>query len=334
MSGKISSIGVVGGGAWGTALATVAARAGHDVRLWAREDEVVSAINGRHENTMFLPGVELPESIRAVGDLAEMTTMDAILLVAPAQATDAVSTALSPHVTEGTPVLICAKGIEQKTGRLMSDILGETMPQASCMILSGPSFAADVARGLPTAVTLAASSQDDAAPVANALAIPTFRPYVSSDVRGAQVGGAVKNVLAIACGIVDGKGFGESARAALTARAFVELQRFGTALGAKPESLAGLSGLGDLILTCSSQQSRNMSLGFALGQGASMQDILAERNSVSEGVYTASILAKLAQEQNIDMPISSAVNAIVSGAQTVDESITNLLNRPLRAEHL
>ncbi|MGI9372812.1 MAG: NAD(P)H-dependent glycerol-3-phosphate dehydrogenase [Hyphomicrobiales bacterium] len=334
MSEEITSIGVVGGGAWGTALATVAARAGHEVRIWAREDEVVSAINESRENDVFLPGVTLPDTIHAVRDLSEMRGMHAILLVAPAQATDAVSSALSPHVEEGTPVLICAKGIEQKTGRFMSDILSETIPQAACIVLSGPSFAADVARGLPTAVTLAASSQEGATPVASALAIPTFRPYISNDVRGAQVGGAVKNVLAIACGIVDGKGFGESARAALTARAFVELQRFGKALGAKTESLAGLSGLGDLILTCSSQQSRNMSLGFALGQGASMQDILAERNSVSEGVYTASILAKLAQEKNIDMPISGAVNAIVSGTHSVDESIENLLNRPLRAEHL
>jgi len=328
----LKSIGVVGGGAWGTALACVAARAGRNVHLWARETEVVDAINATNENTMFLPGVSLPEKIRATGDLAALASAEAILLVSPAQATRSVTQQLAPHICDGVPVIICAKGIEKGSGRFMSDVLGETMPHASCMVLSGPSFAADVARGLPTAVTLAATSLEMARPVADALAIPSFRPYLSSDVVGAQVGGAVKNVLAIACGIVDGKGFGESARAATTARAFVELQRFGAAVGARPETLGGLSGLGDLILTCSSTQSRNMSLGAALGKGRSMDEVMAERNSVSEGVHTAGVLAELATRYGVEMPISTAVNEIVSGNAGVDETIENLLNRPIRAE--
>jgi glycerol-3-phosphate dehydrogenase (NAD(P)+) len=328
----IKTIGIVGGGAWGTALACVAARGGREVCLWAREPEVVDSINQSQENKMFLPGVTLPAGVAATGDLATMASAGAVLLVAPAQATRAVSTSLAPHISKGVPIIICAKGIEQESGKFLSEVLGETIPHASCMVLSGPSFAADVARGLPTAVTLAARTLEMARPVADALAIPSFRPYLSSDITGAQVGGAVKNVLAIASGIVDGKGFGESARAATTARAFAELQRFGAAMGARPETLGGLSGLGDLILTCSSTQSRNMSLGAALGKGRSMDDVMAERNSVSEGVHTASILAVLAESHGIEMPISAAVNAIVSGNAGVGETIENLLNRPIRAE--
>jgi glycerol-3-phosphate dehydrogenase (NAD(P)+) len=328
----IKTIGIVGGGAWGTALACVAARGGREVCLWAREPEVVDSINQSQENKMFLPGVTLPAGVAATGDLATMASAGAVLLVAPAQATRAVSTNLAPHISKGVPIIICAKGIEQESGKFLSEVLGETIPHASCMVLSGPSFAADVARGLPTAVTLAARTLEMARPVADALAIPSFRPYLSSDITGAQVGGAVKNVLAIASGIVDGKGFGESARAATTARAFAELQRFGAAMGARPETLGGLSGLGDLILTCSSTQSRNMSLGAALGKGRSMDDVMAERNSVSEGVHTASILAVLAERHGIEMPISAAVNAIVSGNAGVGETIENLLNRPIRAE--
>jgi glycerol-3-phosphate dehydrogenase (NAD(P)+) len=328
----LKTIGIVGGGAWGTALACVVARGGREVCIWAREAEVVDSINQSQENKMFLPGVTLPEGVAATGDLAAIASADAVLLVAPAQATRAVSINLAPHISEGVPIIICAKGIEQESGEFLSEVLGETVPHASCMVLSGPSFAADVARGLPTAVTLAARTLEMARPVADALAIPSFRPYLSNDIIGAQVGGAVKNVLAIACGIVDGKGFGESARAATTARAFAELQRFGKAMGARPETLGGLSGLGDLILTCSSTQSRNMSLGAALGKGRSMDDVMAERNSVSEGVHTASILAVLAERHGIEMPISAAVNAIVSGKAGVGETIENLLNRPIRAE--
>ncbi|MEM7425678.1 MAG: NAD(P)H-dependent glycerol-3-phosphate dehydrogenase [Pseudomonadota bacterium] len=332
MATQIKSIAVVGGGAWGTALATVGRRAGRRVALWARESEVADAINARHENELFLPGIALDDGIRASTDHSLVAEADAVLLVSPAQATRAVAENLYEHLEPGTPVAICAKGIEQTTGKLLSEVLSEALPQAEVMVLSGPSFAADVARGLPTAVTLAGASEPLTRAVADAIAIPSFRPYLSGDVTGAQVGGSVKNVLAIACGIVEGKGFGASARAALTARGFAELQRFGVALGAKPETLAGLSGLGDLILTCNSAQSRNMSLGLALGQGQSVEDVLGARNSVSEGVYTAGIVVEIAEKLGIEMPISAAVHAIVSGRTGVDATIENLLNRPIRAE--
>ena len=333
MSGdQIKSIGVVGGGAWGTALATVAARAGRDVLIWAREPEVVDAINGTHENTPFLSGVALPSEIRATGDLADMGGRDALLLVTPAQALRTVAGNLAPHIGSEVPLVVCSKGMERDTNALMSDVLKDVSADAEVQILSGPSFAADVARGLPTAVTLAAKDVDHAKPVAEALSGPAFRPYLSGDLIGAQVGGAVKNVLAIACGIVDGKGLGASARAALTARGFAELQRFGTALGAKTETLSGLSGLGDLILTCTSAQSRNMSLGMALGEGQTIGDILNSRTSVSEGAFTARVVVDMAASLGIEMPISSAVCDIVEETVDVDGAIERLLNRPIRAE--
>ncbi len=332
MAAAIETVGVVGAGAWGTALAAVANRAGRKTWLWAREPEVVAAIAKTHENTMFLPGIELDPAITATNSYADLDRADALLLVAPAQATRTVTMALSSHVKSGTPVVICAKGIEQGSGALLSAVLGETLPQAEVSVLSGPSFAADVANGLPTAVTLASGSMVAARRLADALAIPSFRPYLSDDVVGAQVGGALKNVLAIACGIVEGKGFGASARAALTARAFAELQRFGVAQGAKAETLGGLSGLGDLILTCNSTQSRNMSLGLALGQGRTLEDVLSARNSVSEGVHTAGVVVEIAEKLGIDLPISTAVHNIVSGHASVDDTIKNLLNRPIRTE--
>ncbi|MCP5083784.1 MAG: NAD(P)-dependent glycerol-3-phosphate dehydrogenase [Alphaproteobacteria bacterium] len=332
MAEVIETVGVVGAGAWGTALATVASRAGRRAIVWARETEVAASINENHENTLFLPGIRLAPEISATNDYANLADADALLLVCPAQATRVVASALAPHVEAGTPVVICAKGIEQQSGALLSDVLSEALPQAQVSILSGPSFAADVAHGLPTAVTLASASMDAARQLADALAIPSFRPYLSDDIVGAQVGGALKNVLAIACGIVEGKGFGASARAALTARAFAELQRFGVAQGAKLETLGGLSGLGDLILTCNSAQSRNMSLGLALGQGRTMEEVLAERNSVSEGVHTSSVVVEMAQKLGIDLPISTAVHNIVSGAAGVDDTIENLLTRPIRTE--
>ncbi len=332
MASEINTIAVVGAGAWGSALATVACRAGCNVLLWAREREVADAVNSAHENSVFLPGIPLDARIKASTDHGIVSGADAVLLVSPAQATRAVASDLAAHLRGGTPVAICAKGIEQDTGKLLSDVLGETLPQADTMVLSGPSFASDVARGLPTAVTLAGGDEAQTRALADAIAIPSFRPYLSGDVVGAQVGGSVKNVLAIACGIVEGKGFGASARAALTARGFAELQRFGVAMGAKPETLAGLSGLGDLILTCNSEQSRNMSLGLALGQGESMDAVMGARNSVSEGVYTAGIVVQIAEKLGIDMPISAAVHAIVSGKAGVDDTIEDLLNRPIRAE--
>ena len=328
----MQTIAVIGGGAWGTAMATVAARAGRDVLLWVREQEVVDAINNGHENTPFLPGISLDPKIRATSDFEDLVALDAYLMVAPAQHLRQVTRDLAPVLPEGALVAICAKGIEQNSGKLMSDVLGETLPQALPAILSGPSFAADVARGLPTAVTLACRNEDRAQSLVDAIGSPGFRPYWSPDVIGAQIGGAIKNVLAIACGIVDGKGLGESARAALTARGFAEMTRFGVSLGAGRETLTGLSGLGDLILTCTSTQSRNMSLGHALGTGEALETILDNRTSVAEGVYTATAVQKLSKERHLDMPICESIADIVSGTKSVDEAITSLLARPFTAE--
>jgi len=326
------SIGVVGAGAWGTALASVAARNGHDVLIWAYEPEVAAAINETHENTTFLAGVALDPAIRASDDLGQMAGRDVVLMVTPAQALRAVGGQLKDHLEPGTPVVICSKGIERESRKLMSDVLGEAMPDVGCYVLSGPSFAADVARGLPTAVTCAGADIEATERVAAMIGSNTFRAYSTDDVIGAQVGGAVKNVLAIACGIVDGKGFGASARAALTTRGFIEIVRIGEALGARPETLSGLSGLGDLILTCNSTQSRNMSLGKALGEGRSLDDIMGERKSVSEGVHTAAVVNEIGEAHGLDLPIAAAVHAVVSGQSGVDEAIEDLLARPVGRE--
>jgi glycerol-3-phosphate dehydrogenase (NAD(P)+) len=333
MADPVRRLGVVGGGAWGTALACLARRAGAEVTLWAREPEVVQSINERGENEMFLPGIPVEPGIVATGDLAQAVRGDLVLLVSPAQAVRAVGEAMAPHLVSGTPVAICAKGLEKGTHKLLTDVLSEVLPQAEPMVLSGPSFASDVARGLPTAVTLAARTTGLAHEMAALLAGPTFRPYASDDLVGAQIGGAVKNVLAIACGIVEGRRLGDSARASLITRAFAELLRFGRAFGARAETLSGLSGLGDLILTCSSRQSRNMSLGYALGEGQTVAEILGARRSVSEGVYTAGVVVELAEKHGIDMPISRAVHEIVESRLAVDQAIEDLLNRPLKAEN-
>jgi len=330
----LTHIAVVGGGAWGTALASVAARAGRQVTLWAREAEVVKAVNAGHENKPFLPGIPLDPAIRATSDFAGLAHADAILHVAPAQHLRAVTRSLAPHLKKGAPLVICAKGIEQATGKLMSDVVAEEAPGAPLAILSGPSFAADVAKGLPTAVTLACADEALGARLVDAIGLPTFRPYLANDVVGAQIGGAVKNVLAIACGIVQGKKFGDSARAALTARGFTEMTRFGVALGAEAATMRGLSGLGDLILTCGSLQSRNMSLGAALGERKTLEEILGARSSVSEGVYTAQAVTRMAAELKIDLPICEAVHQIVSGKASVDDAIAALLARPFTTEDL
>ncbi|MBL1419220.1 MAG: NAD(P)-dependent glycerol-3-phosphate dehydrogenase [Alphaproteobacteria bacterium] len=322
----------MGAGAWGTALACVAAKAGHETLIWAYEPEVVAAINDTHENSVFLKGVPLPDGIKATNDMADMAEMDAILWVTPAQVVRHVGKAFSEFLKKRIPVLICAKGIEASSRMLLSDVLAEVLPMAQAGILSGPSFAIDVAQGLPTAITLAMEDAEIGQELAQALSIPTFRLYHSTDIIGAQIGGAVKNVLAIATGISDGKGFGDSARAALTTRGFAELTRFGVALGAKRETLFGLSGLGDLTLTANSATSRNMSLGMALGQGQTLQQIMDARQSVSEGVHTASILAKWAKELGVDMPICQTVADIVAGDLDVNAAIENLLNRPLKKE--
>jgi glycerol-3-phosphate dehydrogenase (NAD(P)+) len=329
---QFKKISVIGAGAWGTALAQVAADAGRDVTIWAREPEVVESINATHENATFLSGVELDRGIDATADLAGAANADALLIVTPAQFVRATLKEMEPHLVPGTPVILCAKGIEQRTGSLLTQVLAETVPQATAAVLSGPSFAREVAMGLPPAVTLACADETLGHALAEAIGSRTFRPYYSTDLTGAEIGGAVKNVLAIACGVVEGRKLGASARAALTTRGFAEMTRLGLAFGARRETLAGLSGLGDLILTCNSPQSRNMSLGIALGEGKSLDEIMGARNSVSEGVHTATALAELASAKGVDMPIAQAVAAIVTGRMEVDEAMVALLSRPFRAE--
>jgi glycerol-3-phosphate dehydrogenase (NAD(P)+) len=326
-------IAVLGGGAWGTALAQTCARAGRagrEVTLWEHDADNAASLIDRRES-LFLPGVTLDDRVRATAKLADTVRTDAMLLVVPAQAVRAVATALAPVMRAGTPVIACAKGIEGGTHKFMTEVIAACAPAAVPAILSGPSFAADVARGLPTAVTLAAADGTLAAALAEAIGSATFRPYHSTDVRGVEIGGAAKNVLAIASGIVTGRKLGASASAALTTRGFAELTRFGRAFGARPETLTGLSGLGDLILTCSSPQSRNFSLGVALGEGFSPTQA-QNRTKLAEGVFTASVLVEMAQEKGVDMPISSAVAAVLAGKLSVDAAIESLLTRPLRAE--
>ena len=326
------NIGVIGAGAWGTALAMTAARAGNAVTLWAREPELARDLNEKRENTLYLPGFALPERIRATNDPADMAQGDIVLLAAPAQATRAVCAAFALHLGEGTPLVLCAKGIERETGLFPAQVAARAAPAVTPFVLSGPSFAADVAAGLPAAVTLAGEDIDQAREIAQALSHKALRLYSSDDPLGAQIGGAMKNVLAIACGIVEGKGLGDSARAAVVTRAFAELTRFGRALGARAETLNGLSGLGDLMLTATSAQSRNYSLGFELGRGRNLADIMAERRAVTEGVHTAGIAMKIARAHDISMPICGSVHAIVSGQSDVEGEIARLLQRPLKDE--
>jgi len=330
-SSQYNRISVIGAGAWGTALATVLTRPGRQVTLWAREAETAEAITHSNENPHFLPNIPLPPSLSATTTFEHLAQAQAILMVAPAQHVRHVLELMRPHVTDGTPIVLCSKGIEQTTSLLMSEVLAQTLPGAAPAVLSGPSFAKDVARGLPTAVTLAAEASISHN-LAAALGRETFRIYVTDDVIGAEIGGAVKNVLAIACGIVEGRALGDSARAALIARGFAEVQRLAASFGARPETLEGLSGLGDLILTCTSRQSRNMSLGLALGQGQSLSEIMAARNTVAEGVHTAAAVAALATRHDVDMPICQAINTIVTGHWSVDQAIHALLSRPVSDE--
>jgi glycerol-3-phosphate dehydrogenase (NAD(P)+) len=323
------TIAVLGAGAWGSALANVAARAGRHVVLWSRDAKTAADISQSRESPR-LPGVKLHDNVTVTAAIAAAFSVDAILLAVPAQALRAVAAAIDGQVAPGTPLIACAKGIEQQTGKFMSEVIAESAPSALPAILSGPSFAADVSRGLPTAVTLAAPDQEVAAALAQALGSATFRPYHATDVRGVEIGGAAKNVLAIAAGIVQGRGLGASAAAALTTRGFAELARFGKAFGARPETLMGLSGLGDLILTCSSRQSRNFSLGVALGQGRTLKEARGEK--LAEGVFTAPILVAMAKQQKVDMPIANAVAAVLDGSLSVDAAIESLLTRPFRAE--
>jgi glycerol-3-phosphate dehydrogenase (NAD(P)+) len=321
-----TSVGVIGAGAWGTALAGVAARAGREVVLYARNAESAAQMKSARANSR-LPGVRLDERIEISGDIAAAARADVILIATPAQNLREATSALALHLKRATPVIACAKGIERGTHRFMTEVIAEAAPGASPAILSGPSFAEDVARGLPTAVTLAAKDEALASALVQALGSSTFRPYRTTDVRGVEIGGAAKNVLAIAAGIVAGKKLGASALAALTTRGFSELARLGRACGARSETLAGLSGLGDLILTCSSPQSRNFALGIALGRGEQ-----PARRSLAEGEFTAPVLIELAASQNVDMPVSNAVAAILSGRVTIDAAIESLLTRPFKAE--
>jgi glycerol-3-phosphate dehydrogenase (NAD(P)+) len=328
----VKRAGVIGAGAWGTALAQTCARAGLEVTLWAREAEVARAIAETAENPIFLPGVALDPALRATCDPADLAGSDLLFAVPPAQHLRATLAGFAPHTPDGTPVVLCAKGIEQGTLMLMTEVLAEALPGATPAVLSGPSFAADVARGLPTAVTLAAEDEALAGRIAQAIATPVFRPYVATDMIGAEAGGAVKNVLAIACGIAEGRGLGASARAALITRGFAELTRLAVALGGAAETVAGLCGLGDLVLTCSSLQSRNMSLGVALGRGERLEDVLAGRNSVAEGVASAPAVTDLARRLGVETPICEAVRAILAGQSEIDPAIAGLLSRPLRNE--
>lgn len=328
----MEKIGVLGGGAWGTALAAAANQAGRDTLLWAREPEVVSAVNETHENTHFLPGVPLSETLKATGDLADLADRDAILMVAPAQYTRVMTAELVNHIGPKVPLVICSKGIEVLTGKLLSDAISEVAPGHPVCVLSGPTFASEVARGLPCAVTLAAEDEALGAALMQALGLPTFRPYFSTDIIGAQIGGAVKNVLAIATGVAAGLGTGENARAAVITRGLAEIVRFGAVYGARRETLMGLSGLGDLILTCSSTQSRNMSLGKAIGEGMSFEEIMAERTSVAEGAHTVDIVHKIAQDKGLDMPITSAVYRILKKGEDARDVMDDLLNRPFTDE--
>ncbi|HET9429504.1 MAG TPA: NAD(P)H-dependent glycerol-3-phosphate dehydrogenase [Allosphingosinicella sp.] len=322
-------IGVVGAGAWGTALAQVAAARGEPVLIWALEPEVIGSINRDHENSLYLKNIPLGPSIEAVGELSRLEACDALLLVTPAQHLRSVAGQLP---ATGTPLILCSKGIEDKTGLLMHEVAREVRPEAPIAVLSGPTFAHEVAAGLPTAVTLAVEDRALGARLAERIASPFFRPYLVDDVAGAEVGGAVKNVLAIACGIVEGRRLGLNARAALISRGFAEMTRFGLAKGARPETLAGLAGLGDLVLTCSSTSSRNFSLGKGIGEGARPADLLADRRTVAEGAFTAPVLQREAARLGVDMPITEAVCALLAGKASVDEAVGRLLARPLRSE--
>jgi glycerol-3-phosphate dehydrogenase (NAD(P)+) len=324
----MSKIAILGGGAWGTALALTAARAGHQAQLWARDSDTVEAVNLRKENPEYLPGVKFDISIAANADAADvMRGAAAVLAVIPAQSLRAALAQLAQSVPLGAPLVVCAKGIERETGLLLSQISAAFLPSNPIAVLSGPSFALDVARGLPTAVTVAAAEESLAADIAAMLSSAAFRCYTTTDVIGVEAGGALKNVLAIAVGAARGRGLGASAEAALITRGFVEMRRLAESFGARPETPLGLSGLGDLILTCSSPQSRNFSYGLALGRSESL-----EGRPLAEGVATAFIAAKIATDRGIDAPVTMATAELLQGRVTIDEAVAALLMRPLKSE--
>jgi glycerol-3-phosphate dehydrogenase (NAD(P)+) len=326
----LDRLGVIGGGAWGTALAQVAAFGGRETLLWALEPEVVHSVNTRHENSVFLAGLPLDPAIRATSDLGDLDSCDAWLVVTPAQHMRNVLAAAPPCFK---PLILCSKGIEEASGELLHDVARAICPSASVAVLSGPTFAHEVAAGLPTAVTVATEDAAVAEAISDRIAIPEFRIYLSDDVPGAEVGGAVKNVLAIACGVVEGRGLGQNARAAVIARGFAEMTRFAFTYGARLETLAGLSGLGDLVLTCNSTSSRNFSLGKAIGEGRAASDLMADRRTVAEGAFTAPVLRRLADERGVDMPIVTAVDDLLSGRVGIDALLEEFIARPARAQY-
>ncbi len=328
----MTRLAVLGGGSWGTALAQVAAQANHEVVLWARDAGLVEEINARRENPRYLPGVRLDPAVRATGDLAVAATCEMVLLVVPAQHLRALAERLAEALPADRPLVICSKGIERGSGALMSEVLGEVVPGRPLAVLSGPTFAGEVVRGLPCAVTLACPERSVGLPLVNALGSRRFRPYLSDDVIGVEVAGAVKNVIAIACGIVIGRSLGENARAALITRGLAEVVRLSRAKGGRPETAMGLSGLGDLALTCCGPQSRNYSLGVALGEGRALAEVLGERHTVAEGVFTAEAVTALAGRLGIEMPICDAVHAVLHLGADLGETIAGLLARPFRAE--
>lgn len=323
------TVGVLGAGAWGTALAQMVASDGRDVLLWALEGELVDEINADHRNTPYLPSVSLAPNIRATGDLAEMAALDVLLVVTPAQHMGSMLAGMPGHPRD---LILCSKGIEADTGRLMNHVARDAAPSSEIAVLSGPTFAHEVAAGLPAAVTLACGGGEEQwERISPVIARQNFRPYYTDDVTGAEIGGAVKNVLAIACGVVEGLRLGQNARAALIARGYAEMLRFGAALGARAETLTGLCGLGDLVLTCSSTSSRNFSLGKALGEGQSAQSLMSDRRTVAEGAHTAPVLVELAEKHGVAMPIVGAVNALLQGEEP-KMVVGEILSRPLKAE--
>lgn len=328
-----TSLAVIGAGAWGTALAQIACRVGRAATLWAHEPDVAKSIAAGRGNPIFLPGIDLAPNLTATSDMkTALVGASLVLLAVPAQHVRAVTAQMAPHLSTSAALVICAKGVELGTGKLMTDIVRETCPAATLAVLSGPTFAGEVARGLPTAVTIAAADSALGERLITAIGTPTFRPYRSDDLVGAQIGGAVKNVIAIACGIVAGRDLGDNARAALMTRGLAEMMRLGMALGGKRETLMGLSGLGDLALTCNNPQSRNMALGIALGRGQTQAQALAGKRSVAEGVASAAAIQALAAQRGVEMPIVAMVDSIVHRGVDIDTAMGALLARPLKDE--
>ncbi len=332
MAETFTSVGIIGAGAWGTALAQVVTFAGRKARLQAREAEVVDAVNRLHQNTPYLNGVTLSDNVTATADFADLADCDLILAVPPAQHMRATLSAFAPHARDGLPVVLCAKGVERGSDALMTEVLADVLPQATAAVLAGPNFAREVAQGLPSAVTVACADDDIGARIAATLAGPSFRPYLTTDLIGAESGGAIKNVIAIACGISEGKGLGRNAHAALITRGFAEMTRLAMAMGARLETMAGLCGMGDLVLTCSSPQSRNMSVGLALGKGLTLAQALEGKVSVAEGVESAPAVVELGKRFDVELPLCNAVAAVLSGRIGVDAAVEGLMSRPLKSE--